>query len=167
MMSKLTEKGFTLIELLVAMAIAGAIMGVMSASVITIMRVTEQNDEWNVNLRQVQNAGRWISSDALMAQAVSVNTPGVFLSLSWNDWDNNNAVRYVLDGGNLTRSLSINGGPYGPAIIIAQYVVTNPAYTNCTWDANNTKLTVKLRASEKGTRFVEQTYEVRPRPMNW
>ena len=84
---KTTEKGFTLIEMLVALAILGAIMGVMSAAVITIMRTNSQNTEWNVNLRQVQNAGHWISRDALMAQVVSTNTTGVFLALSWSDWD--------------------------------------------------------------------------------
>jgi prepilin-type N-terminal cleavage/methylation domain-containing protein len=158
-MPKITEKGYTLIELLIALAIAGAIMGVMVASIVVITRTTAQNDEWNVNLRQVQNTGHWITNDALMAQVVSDNTTGVFLSLSWNDWTNNNNVLYRLNGGNLTRSL--NGGP---AILIAQYIVTNPAYTSCHWDTTLQQLTVHVRASE-GTRYAEGTYQIRPRPM--
>jgi prepilin-type N-terminal cleavage/methylation domain-containing protein len=163
-MPKITEKGYTLIEILVALAIAGAIMGVMSASVITITRTTSQNDEWNVNTRQVQNAGHWITDDALMAQVVSDNTTGVFLSLKWSDWDNtssnqyNNNVLYVISGNTLTRSL--NGGP---AILIAQYVVTDN-HTTCKWDTTLQQLTVKIRAAES-TRYVDGTYQIRPRPV--
>jgi prepilin-type N-terminal cleavage/methylation domain-containing protein len=166
-MPKVTEKGFTLIEMLVSLAIAGAVMGVMSAAVITIIRTTAQNDEWNINLRQVQNAGHWITSDALMAQAVSDNTTGVFLSLSWSDWNNigstqyNNNIQYILNGSTLTRSL--NGGP---AILIAQYIVT--ANTTCDWDYVEQKLTVNIAASSRAPsqRAVQETYEISPRPMN-
>jgi prepilin-type N-terminal cleavage/methylation domain-containing protein len=155
---KATEKGFTLIEMLIALALAAAIMGVMSASITVIMRTTSQNNEWNVNLRQVQNAGHWITSDALMAQVVSANTTGVFLFLSWNDWNNDNNVRYVLNGGNLTRSL--NGGP---AILISQYIVSNN--TTCTWNTTQQQLTVKIRAAMTGTRYAEGTYQIKPRSM--
>jgi prepilin-type N-terminal cleavage/methylation domain-containing protein len=159
---KTTEKGFTLIELLVVLGIAGAIMGVMSTAVIIITRTTSQNDELNVNMRQVQNAGQWITRDTLMAQSVSTSTTGVFLNLSWSDWNSdNNTIRYVLSGNTLTRSL--NGGP---AILIAQYVVTNPAYTNCDWNDTDKTLTVKIRASLHGNRYAEQTYEISPRPVN-
>jgi prepilin-type N-terminal cleavage/methylation domain-containing protein len=165
---KTTEKGFTLIEMLVAMAIAGAIMGVMSAAVITIIRTTAQNDEWNVNLRQVQNAGHWITSDALMAQAVVIPTPGHFpLTLKWSDWNNisstqyNNNIKYILNGSTLTRSLND-----GPAILIAQYIVPDPAFTNCVWNATEQKLTVNIRASLHGTRYAQEKYEISPRPAN-
>jgi prepilin-type N-terminal cleavage/methylation domain-containing protein len=157
---KTTEKGFTLIEVLVTLAILGAIMGVMSAAVITIMRVNSQNTEWNVNLRQVQNAGHWISHDALMAQVVTTDKPGVFLALSWSDWEGNSYnVDYVLNGSTLTRQLN------GSTLLIAQYIV--PAFTTCSWggesgDENN--LTVTIRASLHGVRYAERTYEISPRP---
>jgi prepilin-type N-terminal cleavage/methylation domain-containing protein len=157
---KTTEKGFTLIEVLVALAILGAIMGVMSAAVITIMKVNSQNTEWNVNLRQVQNAGHWITRDALMAQVVTTNTPGVFLALSWSDWNGNSYnVEYVLQGNTLMRRL--NGGS---ATLIAQYIMPPPA-TTCTWSEN--KLTVTIKASlhgGEGKYPVERKYEISPRP---
>jgi prepilin-type N-terminal cleavage/methylation domain-containing protein len=160
-MLKVTEKGFTLIEMLIAIAIGAAIMSVMVAAVIVIMRTTSQNDEWNVNLRQVQNAGHWISGDALMAQQVKTNTPGVFLELIWNDWNNDNDVQYFFNGDTLMRTL--NGGA---PILIAQNIVTDPAHTNCTWDADQQKLTVNIRASLHGNRYAEQRYEITPRPVN-
>jgi prepilin-type N-terminal cleavage/methylation domain-containing protein len=163
---KTTEKGFTLIELLVALTIGAAIVGVMSAAVITIVRTSSQNDELNVNMRQVQNAGQWITRDTLMAQSVSTNTAGVFLNLSWSDWNNiggtqyNNNIRYVLSGNTLTRSL--NGGA---ATLIAQNIVTNPGFTNCNWNATDQKLTVTIRASlHGGARYAQGTYEISPRP---
>lgn len=163
-MLKVTEKGFTLIEVLVALTIAGAIMGVMAAAVITIVKTTTQNDEWNVNLRQVQNAGHWISRDALMAQVVKTNQPGVFLNLSWSDWDgNSDNVNYILDGNTLKRQL--NGGA---AILIAQYIVhdgTPTSPTKCVWIDGENKLAVTIRASLHGSRYAERIYEIHPRPV--
>jgi prepilin-type N-terminal cleavage/methylation domain-containing protein len=78
-MQKATEKGFTLLEILVSLAILSAIMTVISAATILIMKTSSQNEELNVNLRQVQNAGHWVSQDALMAQIVDLDKPGVFL----------------------------------------------------------------------------------------
>jgi hypothetical protein len=127
------------------------------------MRVNSQNTEWNVNLRQVQNAGHWISRDALMAQVVSDNTTGVFLALSWSDWDNNNNnVDYYFDGNTLRRRLND-----GPALLIADYIIhddTPTSPTICDWNENEKKLTVKIRASLHGNRYAERTYEISPRP---
>jgi hypothetical protein len=115
-------------------------------------------------MRQVQNAGYWITHDALMAQSVSTNTTGFFLTLSWSDWNNttgtqyNNIINYALNGNTLTRSL--NGGS---AILIAQYIV--PPTTTCQWDSNGGKLTVTIRASLHGKRYAQQTYQISPRPM--
>lgn len=163
-MPKVTEKGFTLVEVLITLAILGAIMGVMTAAVFTIMKTGSQNDEWNVNLRQVQNAGQWISRDALMAQVVDTDKPGVFLNLSWSDWDgNSSSIDYVFDGNTLTRRL--NGGA---AILIAQYIVhdgTLTSPTKCVWTDADNKLNVTIRASLKGSRYVQKAYEIHPRPV--
>ncbi|MGA7677256.1 MAG: prepilin-type N-terminal cleavage/methylation domain-containing protein [Dehalococcoidia bacterium] len=169
-MLKTTEKGFTLIEVLVALAILGAIMGVMSAAVISIMKVNTQNTEWNVNLRQVQNAGHWISRDALMAQVVSDNKTGVFLALTWSDWDGNSYnVDYVLNvnDSTLTRQLNVrhlDGSTDDSTLLIAKYI--DPAFTTCSWDGDENNLTVTIKASLHGNkdRYVKRTYEISPRP---
>jgi prepilin-type N-terminal cleavage/methylation domain-containing protein len=162
-MMKLTEKGFTLIELLVALSISGAIMGVMSQAVILIMSTTQQNEEWNMNVREVQNVGHWISEDALMAQTVTTTNPGVFpLSLTWSDWNATpSTVQYYFNGNALYRQL--NG--VAPGILVAEYVVTDPTHTNCTWNAATNTLTVNIRTSLHGNnRFADGTYQVHPRP---
>jgi len=156
------QKGFTLIEVLVALAILSAIIGPASMAVITIMRTSSQNSEWNVNLRQVQNAGYWISKDALMAQVVDTDKPGVFLSLSWSEWNGDSyIVDYVLEGNTLMRQL--NGSS---TTLIAQYIIPPPV-TTCSWYGAENKLTVTIKASLSGNddRSLERTYEIKPRPM--
>ena len=160
---KRCEKGLTLIELLVSLVIMSAIMGVMTAAVVIIMRTSSQNNEWEVNLRQVQNAGYWISKDALMVQVVDTNKPDVFLSFSWSEWNGNSyTIDYWLDGNKLMRKL--NGGS---SILIAQYIV--PADTTCEWIGEENKLKVTIKASSHGggdeVRYAERTYEISPRPM--
>jgi prepilin-type N-terminal cleavage/methylation domain-containing protein len=156
---KIGEKGFTLIEVLVTLAILSSIITVMTATLILIQRTNSQNDEWNVNLRQVQNAGHWISTDALMSDNITVGTGSTFLTLRWSDWDNNSYnVEYVFQGNTLMRQL--NGGA---AIMIAQYIM--PAST-CSWNGTENKLTVTIKASFHGDedRCVQRTYEIKPRP---
>ena len=65
---KTTERGFTLIELVVGLSIAAFVVGAASMTTITMMRLTPQNNDWAVALRQVQNAGYWISRDIQMSQ---------------------------------------------------------------------------------------------------
>lgn len=159
-MLKVNEKGFTLVEILVALTIATAIMGVMAAAVITIVKTTAQNDEWNVNMRQVQNAGYRITRDALQAQSVSTSMTGVFLNLYWSDWGgNSDNVSYYFVGNTLWRNLNNSPKP----TLIAQYIVLPPA-TTCSWNSDNQSLTVTIRASLHGTRFIQQTYQISPRP---
>jgi prepilin-type N-terminal cleavage/methylation domain-containing protein len=83
MKQKMGEKGFTLIELLVGITIAAVIVGAASMTVVTMMRLTPQTNNWAIALRQVQNAGYWISHDVQMSQGEI--TPGdgnpIFLTM--------------------------------------------------------------------------------------
>ena len=153
-----SEKGFTLIELLVTVGILGAIMGVMSMVVTSIMIITPRTNDWAITLRQVQNAGYWISRDVLMSENVTVDEPGVFLALEWDDGDGTHyEVDYVFSDDELRRQL--NGA--SPGTLIAQYIVE--ADTSFVVDAVvDTKYNLTVKASHGGVE-VERTYQVTPR----
>jgi prepilin-type N-terminal cleavage/methylation domain-containing protein len=159
-MLKINEKGFTLIEVLVTILILSTILTVTTAAIIVTMKTTTQNTEWNVNLRQVQNAGNWISHDALMAQVVHTDNPGVFLNLRWSDWDGNNFnVDYILQDNRLMRQ--VNGGT---AALIAEYI--DPSGTTCTWVGGENQLSVTLKATvHDPNSSYTKTYEICPRPV--
>ncbi len=64
------QRGFTLVELLVAMAISGLITGGLTLSIFQVFDSSARNSSEMTVVRQVQNAGHWVSRDTLMAQAV-------------------------------------------------------------------------------------------------
>jgi len=154
---KRNQKGFTLIEVLVVVGILGAIMGVMAMTVVTIMIVSPKSNDQVIALRQVQNAGYWISRDVLGAKEVSTTETGVFLAIDWDgdDYD----VNYVFNGNELRREL--NGA--SPGTLIAEYVVGVGTDTTFTGPDDDNKYTLTVKA-EHGDVEVERVYEVSPRP---
>ena len=151
------EKGFTLIEVLVVVGILGAIMGVMAMTIMTIMIVSPKSNDQVIALRQVQNAGYWISRDVLMAKEVSTTETGVFLAIDWDGSGYN--INYVFDDdGELRREL--NGA--SPGALIAEYIVGVGTDTTFVPDSDN-KYTLTVKASH-GDADVTRVYEVSPRP---
>ena len=89
---KLSERGFTLVELLVVIAIMSLITLGATMTTFQIINVTRRSNDHVAAVRQVQNAGYWISRDALMAEnAVVGDDPETetveFLILTWTEWD--------------------------------------------------------------------------------
>ena len=86
---KRSEGGFTLIGLLVSMAIVALITGAATTSIFQVFNVTTRSSDHVTVIRQVQNAGYWISQDAMEAEHVIVDddpaTPE-FLILNWTEW---------------------------------------------------------------------------------
>jgi len=92
---KTTERGFTLIELVVGLSIAAFVVGAASMTTVTMMRLTPQNTDWAVALRQVQNAGHWISHDVQTSQGnITVNAwpNATFLTMTVPQWDSGAVV---------------------------------------------------------------------------
>jgi len=83
------EKGYTLIELIVATTIIVTIAGAASITIFQVMKGTEVNNTHMTAVRQVQNAGYWLSRDARMAQGVETDnlTPPNFIVFNWREWD--------------------------------------------------------------------------------
>jgi len=161
------QKGLTLVELLIAMIVGAMIAGAVVASMFQLFTVSDRNSDYAAAFTQVQNAGYWVSHDAVQAQQVwdedDPDPPVVgFLIMKWVDWDGDaHQVVYTLEGsGQLKRSYSINGDP-PETIVIAQYIDPSPANTNCSWDGS--VLTLKITA-QVGDQTVSRTYKVEPRP---
>jgi len=84
---KRSERGFTFIEFLVVMAIVALIAGAAGATTLQLFASTERSNNHMTAVRQVQNAGYWISRDALMAESTdNVTTHPEFLILNWTEW---------------------------------------------------------------------------------
>ncbi|MFC1934159.1 type II secretion system protein J [Chloroflexota bacterium] len=170
------EKGYTLIELLIAITIMALASTAAGAAIFQVLRNTERNNDHITAVRQVQNAGYWISRDARMARIVTTTanlTLPLFLSLSWTEWDAlgdpiyhsaNYTFEDLTDGvGKLKRMYGSAGA--STQTLVAQYIYYDPD------DADNTSntsyqssvLTVKLTAVFED--FMEsREYKIKSRP---
>jgi hypothetical protein len=112
-----------------------------------------------IAVRQVQQAGKEVSNDALQAQSVNATgSQGFPLILVWTDWEGEvNQVTYTLtDDNELLRSHNVD-----ESRVIAEYI--DPDYTSCVWDQANKVLTFTVTASV-GTESETRVYEIEPRP---
>jgi len=166
---KADEKGFTLLELLVALSIAAFVVAAASMTIITMMRLSPQSNNWAIALRQVQNTGYWISRDVQMAQGeitVGTGTP-TFLTLTVPEWETDEVVPKTvvyefedMSGEQwLVRTESIGGSIVGQTAI-AQYI--SMPDTTATYDDVTRTLTLKVTAIS-GNVPVTKRYETTQR----
>ena len=164
------QRGFTLIELLIAVAITALVTGAIATTIYQVITGNAQSSNHITAVRQVQNAGYWITRDGQQAQEIIAGddpaTVGVteFLVISWNDWTaaTSNRVAYTIDGNDLIRSISVNGGA-ATVSIVARFVDTGN--TSVTLNGNVLALTVTATVSDF-PRVVSETreYQIVPRP---
>ena len=85
---KRSERGFTLIELLLVIAIVAGIALASGAATTQLFASSKRTNDHITATRQVQNAGFWISRDAMMADNATFDneTPADFLTLTWTEW---------------------------------------------------------------------------------
>ena len=173
------QRGFTLIEMVMAIAITGLVMGAAAMTIFQVFDLNTRTSNHMIAVRQVQNAGYWVSHDAQMAQIVKLDDPettGVteFLTLTWTDWDNGDeyqAVYTLLADNKLQRehytNRHINPDP-DTTIFVAEYVNPDPLMTKCEFtdtdgDGVEDKLTLTVTATVD-TQSETRVYEVIPRP---
>ena len=148
------------------MVVGAMIIGAVVASIIQLFTMSDRNSDYNAAFTQVQNAGYWVSHDAVQITEEPFpdgfpNGNGKFpVTLEWYDGTANHTVVYTLDAssGELKRKLDSDS-----PIVIAQYIVSDATKTSCTWDAVTKTLTLVITA-QVGDQTVTRTYKVDPRP---
>jgi type II secretory pathway pseudopilin PulG len=177
------QMGFTLGELMLAFVISGVITGGVTMTMFQVFEGNIRASNHMTAVRQVQNAGYWVSHDAQMAQNVEVGAGSLF-TLSWIGWEydcghpqhytgiDTYDVWYTYDGASdkIWRHQKITTNKYdddghhvaGPIVsesssFIAEHVTTTPAVA-----MNGNRLSVTITASV-GEAEEERTYEIRPR----
>jgi len=156
------QRGFTLIELIVAVAITGFITGAITMSIFQVINIEARTSNHMTAVKEVQNAGFWVSHDGPMAQVVDDNPPApAVLKLTWTEWDNTvHEVTYTLQGTELWRDDTGSG----QQMRVAQYIDS----ISCQLDPfDNRKLIITITAIVGGgwQQAIEtRTYEVAPRP---
>lgn len=170
------EKGFTTIELVVAITIMALIGSAAAAATFQVFQGTERNNNHMIAVRQVQNAGYWISRDTPMAQSVTTDnlTLPDFLVLSWTEWDDAgeptyHSVTYFFEGltdgiGKLKRSHWSSAGA-NEQTLLAEYIYYDPNDPDNTSKASyqSSVLTVQLTSLFEGARETRE-YRIKHRP---
>ena len=162
------QRGVTLVELIIAVAITGIITGGITMTIFQVFGGNERTSNHMTAIRQVQNAGYWISHDTQMAQSVDTDnlTPPEILKLTWTDWESGDMhqVIYTLLVDNKLQREHYTNLNLDATTIVAQYI--NPDQTSCVWDDAEGKLTLTVTATVVGWKSASETriYEVIPRP---
>jgi len=169
------QKGFTLIELIAVIAITGVILGGIVATIFQLFSVNARSDNHMLAVRQVQNAGYWVSRDVQMAKRVepTADEDGFPLDVVWQAWGTTDPgdatlheVTYTLLGnGELERSHWDDYTGETSEIVVAQYIESIEVAPIPFTVGDNLTLTVTAAVgtwpqTEKETRV----YEIIPRP---
>jgi prepilin-type N-terminal cleavage/methylation domain-containing protein len=161
------QKGFTLLEIVIAVAIAGLVVAAAAGAIVQLVQSSDTTAHM-LAVRQVQQAGYWVSTDALQAQNITTGPNNGFpLNLTC-------AAGNVSDPYNITYTYSFAPMPSGSLNqlqrsdgatnkTVARYLTNN---TIPSWDKTAGVLTFTVEASAMGARGPEtetRTYEVTPR----
>ncbi len=172
------QRGFTLVELIIAIAITGIITVGLVMTIFQLFGGHAQSSGEMTVIRQVQNAGYYISRDAQMAQEVSVdNDPGTpeLVTLTWYEYEgdpetperygNGHQVVYTLVGDELKRDyyfklLGTEDWEFRYTTFIAKYIET----IGCQFDGEKLALTVTAYIGGWKPQSETRIYETMPRP---
>ena len=168
-MIKRDQRGFTLIELLVAMAIIALIGGAATTTTFQVLASTKRSNDHMTAIRQVQNAGYWISNDVQMAQGVDTDdvpeTPELeFITLTWTNWVDGEvheviyAFHDMADGLKKLKRTHWTDGVEGGQTLVAEYIDSAASFFE--QEDGIWKLTIQ---ASPGTATETREYEVTPR----
>jgi len=159
------QKGSALTELLIAITVAALIAIAVAMGVFQIVTGNARTSNHLTAVRQVQEAGYWVSHDTQMSAIVSTTPGNGFpLTLQWQKWDGSieyEAV-YSLQNTKLHRSYSVNDVVQSSGII-AEYI--DLSQTNCNFTGDELIFTVRATigsGSQQGSET--RVYKIKPRP---
>lgn len=128
------QKGITLLELLMAFAVSGLISGGITMTFYQVVTGGARTSNHMTLVKQVQNAGYWVTRDAQLVQdepvIVKNGSQLDYFTLTWTDWnDTVNTVTYTLNGTELWRDDGVQQIP------VAQFI--DPAGTDVEFNDTN------------------------------
>ena len=136
------QKGFTLLELLIGIAITALVTTGITMAIFQTFTGSTRSSNHMVAVRQVQEAGYWVSFYAYAAQDATITGDSGFpLELYWIDFDANEKLKVVfsLDDSGLRGSCSVEVGdddyvldPVRTSKIpVFEFISSNKTKTNC------------------------------------
>jgi prepilin-type N-terminal cleavage/methylation domain-containing protein len=163
------QKGFTLIELLVAIPIAALVMLATGGVIVQVIRSGNATSQMTA-VRQVQNAGRWISLDGLQADSVSPSHLSFPCTFEREDPDTGFVHRVVyslvdMESGSLKRLQRAETVGSGTAMTRIVAYGLDASGCSISWKpgSDDSVFVFRVRATI-GQRTETRTYEVTPRP---
>ncbi len=96
MVNNRNEEGYSLIGIMIALAIIGIIISGITTAIFQIYNLSSARTDHIVAIREVQNAGRWITLDGQKATTVepALGPQGLPLTIAWED-PNHNQIEVV------------------------------------------------------------------------
>lgn len=126
-----------MIEMVVALAITGAIAGVITMGIFQTMDYSARDSARMTAVKQVENAVHYMSRDVQQARIITPTAApdpdGFPLTLSWVDWSGTQyQAIYTITGNELIRSYSVDG--VVTTHTVARYINNSSSSTNCSYD---------------------------------
>jgi prepilin-type N-terminal cleavage/methylation domain-containing protein len=167
------QRGLTLVELVIVVALAGIVSVAIVATTFQVFTFSALASNQMTAIRQVQQAGFWVSPDVMMAQDIELGASSGFpLTLEWTDLETDDVhqVVYTLeDMGNglnkLVRAhyITPEGEPTAlELMVVAEYIADAGAGTSFVKNIDDDGYKLGVRA-EVGKQSEDRTYEVQPR----
>ena len=175
------QSGFTLVELIIAIAITSIITVGLLMTILQLWGGHARASGEMIVVRQVQNAGYWISRDAQMAQYVDPDLElddslGFPLTLTWYQYaydpedpdrrGDGYRVIYTLEDGKLEREYyyTPEDVPFDTEPDYTTFIAEYISDISCLLDGEKLTLTVTASIGGWKPQSETRTYETMPRP---